>query len=323
MRSINPLVRVGVINPLPPDLPGIRHLLASTASLANPGPQWDQKLGHGEPDATAAVRGMLGTSNEELVRNRAIPLFSLLHSKSGDYAAVATPQLAMALHGKNYSADGGAELAVPSYPAFPHGGKGQPRARVYVLSTEHRTMASTLPLEPLYLMVKRDGNGNAMDHVLVTGSQNVQAAANANPPYVYAGRQGYIYRDCDGQPGCTPPVGTELLHLKCNAQGRCAVFPQGDDGYFVALGYNTKAPWMPNSRLGFAYSRGDTDGDGLPDAAEHVLGTSPYLTDTDGDGVSDGVEYPFNNLPNTDPCDGPLREQCALSEWVFSNGFEG
>jgi len=31
----------------------------------------------------------------------------------------------------------------------------------------------------------------------------------------------------------------------------------------------------------------DTDGDGLPDAAEKILGTNPYTADTDGDGVND------------------------------------
>lgn len=31
----------------------------------------------------------------------------------------------------------------------------------------------------------------------------------------------------------------------------------------------------------------DTDGDGLPDAAEKVLGTNPYASDTNGNGISD------------------------------------
>jgi len=184
-------------------------------------------------------------------------------------------------------------------------------------------LASPLPLEPLYLMVKRDGNGNPQDHVLVAGSQNLEAAANANPPYVYAGRQGYVYRDCTGEPGCAPPVGTELLHLRCNTHGRCAVFPERDSTYFQDQGYQVKAPWMPHTRLGFAYSRGDSDGDGLPDAAEYVLGTDPQLADTDGDTVDDGVEYPFAELWVSDPCKGPERQRCAPREWVFAAGFEG
>ena len=31
----------------------------------------------------------------------------------------------------------------------------------------------------------------------------------------------------------------------------------------------------------------DQDGDGIPDAAEKLLGTNPYTADTDGDGISD------------------------------------
>ncbi len=43
----------------------------------------------------------------------------------------------------------------------------------------------------------------------------------------------------------------------------------------------------------------DSDGDGLTDWEEMILGTNPNLADTDGDGVSDGQEY----LLGTDPLD--------------------
>lgn len=50
----------------------------------------------------------------------------------------------------------------------------------------------------------------------------------------------------------------------------------------------------------------DTDKDGLPDASELQIGTSPYLADTDSDGVSDGEEV----KNNTDPlC--PQGKECA------------
>jgi uncharacterized protein YegL len=39
----------------------------------------------------------------------------------------------------------------------------------------------------------------------------------------------------------------------------------------------------------------DTDGDGLDDATEALIGTSPLLADTDGDGFSDFLEYQFRN----------------------------
>jgi hypothetical protein len=39
----------------------------------------------------------------------------------------------------------------------------------------------------------------------------------------------------------------------------------------------------------------DTDGDGLDDATEALIGTSPLLADTDGDGFSDFLEYQLRN----------------------------
>lgn len=38
---------------------------------------------------------------------------------------------------------------------------------------------------------------------------------------------------------------------------------------------------------GFSQSTTDTDGDGVPDASEALLGTDPMATDTDGDGQND------------------------------------
>lgn len=44
----------------------------------------------------------------------------------------------------------------------------------------------------------------------------------------------------------------------------------------------------------------DTDGDGLPDAYETIIGTDPNCADTDGDGLTDGYEVLYSS---TDPCD--------------------
>ncbi len=46
---------------------------------------------------------------------------------------------------------------------------------------------------------------------------------------------------------------------------------------------------LPNFRLRDDYSH-DTDGDGLSDIAEFIVGTDPNKPDTNGDGISDGAE---------------------------------
>src|SRR5690348_14511918 len=47
----------------------------------------------------------------------------------------------------------------------------------------------------------------------------------------------------------------------------------------------------------------DTDGDGIPDATERAVGTSPTTADTDGDGMPDGFEQQ-NGLNPLDRTDG-------------------
>ena len=53
----------------------------------------------------------------------------------------------------------------------------------------------------------------------------------------------------------------------------------------------------------------DTDGDGVPDAAEAVLGTDPLVADTDGDGVSDLADKQ------------PVNAENPISQTGKPNGF--
>lgn len=53
----------------------------------------------------------------------------------------------------------------------------------------------------------------------------------------------------------------------------------------------------------------DTDGDGLFDGQEIIIGTDPNNPDTDGDGINDGDEV-FNNTDPLDPCDPNLTPEC-------------
>jgi hypothetical protein len=77
---------------------------------------------------------------------------------------------------------------------------------------------------------------------------------------------------------------------------------------------NLSAP--PGSPLGAA----DSDGDGLTDEEEFLLGTDPLNRDTDGDGFSDGVEVhfarlgaPFNPVGMAFPDGGGLDPGCPPS----------
>lgn len=48
----------------------------------------------------------------------------------------------------------------------------------------------------------------------------------------------------------------------------------------------------------------DTDGDGLTDAEEHAVGSSPYFADTNGNGIDDGLELRAGNNPSAGVADG-------------------
>jgi hypothetical protein len=70
--------------------------------------------------------------------------------------------------------------------------------------------------------------------------------------------------------------------------------------------------------LGYAYPNVDSDGDGLIDGFEYLLGTDPNQVDSDRDGVHDGVEYPQAGVPKSDPCSaGRCRPH-----YLFDDGFE-
>jgi hypothetical protein len=157
LRSIAPLVPTSEPEPAASVKPGLRTVLAQTASRAQQSLGWDPRVGYGIPDAAAAARKMLGNVVGVPARNRATPLFRLYDASTRDFAETTSPQYALSLmitQVHNYvqpAAALGAAVPVPSY-AFPYDANdpnepnndidpyeavpATPRAAIYVLTTD-------------------------------------------------------------------------------------------------------------------------------------------------------------------------------------------
>ncbi|MDA8018336.1 MAG: hypothetical protein MPN21_12890 [Thermoanaerobaculia bacterium] len=73
--------------------------------------------------------------------------------------------------------------------------------------------------------------------------------------------------------------------------------------------------------LGWVLPNVDSDGDGIIDAWESILGTGPTDADSDNDGCTDGEELlGYVNPSEWQPSD-PLDSFCPLTH-IFSDGFE-
>ena len=68
-----------------------------------------------------------------------------------------------------------------------------------------------------------------------------------------------------------------------------------------------------------AQTADDTDGDGVPDAAEVLLGTDPLVADTDGDGQNDLADADAAFAPNPMAMDGPAAPFTITEALVENN----
>jgi hypothetical protein len=139
--------------------------------------------------------------------------------------------------------------------------------------------------------------------------------------YNHRGRQGYLYPVCSPEPACLPP-GTVRVMRQCNPViDDCAVFPESQLSLWLSRGYTQPMFSGGVTVLGYAYPNVDSDGDGLVDGLEHVIGSNPFAADSNGNGTIDGLEFPQAGVSFSDPCSG-ANTCLRRPQEVFADGFE-
>jgi serine protease len=319
LRSANPLLSKGAI----------RDALVKNASRAN---AWDSRYGYGAPNVDASVSAALGRSGGQTLRNRLTPLFALYSSGAGAHLYTTVPQMASAAYWDPVTPYAPAFTfpvtppAVPGYAAYPGTQcqvgpcfDVQPRASVYLLTSDAAPWTGAPALIPLYRMSYRgawNGNPNNRSFFYTTEKSGVEAGKSIG--YAIDGIEGYLFPRATTGSVCTVPGTTRLLRLYNSQIDDYALLPESQEQAHRNAGYASQSGL--NDWLGCVYPNVDSDGDTVVNGFEDLAGTNPLASDTDCDNLSDGEEllvYDSNGYGD------PRQGSCVGLNRLIRDSFSG
>jgi hypothetical protein len=212
----------------------------------------------------------------------------------------------------------------------------EPRASLFVFTTEASPYPGAPPLVPLYRM-RYDSAvtpacpsppftsaASSRDFALATTEAEVLFLAEDvvdinGIGYQLDGIDGYLYASCPDD-GCKPPGTVRVLRRYDPVRGDFAVFPESQAGLFPTYGAFPN-PSLPEV-IGYAYLNVDSDSDGLIDGWERLLGTGTFVVDSDGDSIPDGTEVLVYDASSPDPALHGYGDPCSNGCPIFADGFE-
>lgn len=330
VRSANPLLSVATA----------KQAIAETTAQAG---SHNDSFGYGIPNTGAAIERVLGNVDGTQRNNRMTPMFSLYSSPVTNYLYTTKPQVASAavagtLHElptsstviPYSSAAAGSPIAgYSAFPLEPGIPSPTPRSSFWVFTTDHNPFNPAAPLYPLYRLSFVE-DCDPRDHVYTTEQAGIELFTGqgaipdwcpsqpGNQVFRLDGIEGYIFHECPPGFTCNNPLDPgqpQCLHRRSS---------QVEDGHALILErelgqppYQTYTGVIGNSCIGYVFPNDDSDGDGLIDGFERVLGTNPQNAHSDCDGIPDGVEYPIAGLPASDPLDD---SECCDS--IFADSFD-